>query len=1176
MATVTVPFPTSAAQVQAFAGALFGQELGSITLAQVTADIQANGGLNNTLNNYFNAYFGSSSTTDIGNLVAKNLGYASGSAAAAAVTAALNSATAGKGVALMNLLNTFENGSQSDSTYGAGIVTFDTNLNGALSYTGTANQVWGYTAPAPIVSKTQTLTTGVDNLSGATTYNAPYNAANTFTSGDILAGTGTSTLNATMAGTSTTVSTFASTTGISTVNVTSLANAYNGGNNTTNSNVTINAYNMSGVSTWGDLASRADLVIDNIQLPSMAQTTTTNGVVHTNVTADVKFLIQDTIPGQSSTTNNTVGVNFSAYFDPQALRVGSGTTTSSMIIAAGNAVANLSAQQFFTAPLGNVPYTGFNISIDGKNVQVPFTQQDVANLTGQNVTTWNGQTLATPVVPVTGSTPGTQLDFYNAVVDAINAFNTANNTNIVVTTNTNGYNFSSNDVPGVSRLTDSYTLTYAGHALAPVATGNGWLLAAGAPNINGSSAEIIPGITSNTANLIAASVELDNAGHGASLQSATYAGSTEGSMGAVVIGSEATSGGVQDFEVLVDRGSWIYSLASTNNTLQVVNISSGPTEPAKGNGGTYVEIGGELPATGSAYNLTSFTAPGLFVNTNGLTDVQVVNATGFDGSELLGETLDSGVVAKYLTNSLGVVNFSVSLGNIGNGITVPAANANVVNSVASPLSTYVNQPFNSLNLSIDPSVAAAGNFKDTISGGTANDYITVAPSSNLSISQQAASFALKNIVVNAGAGNNLVVVNGNIPVVASAGTGNDTFMIGNDTGTAGSWVTGDLSAPVITTYTYSTQTPAGATAAVPLPEYVTVTYDNITVKAQIVSAAGMTSTTYTTTDVDNAIAAAVDTDPALSAILNATLAGTGANVTLTSKVTGSQAAPTIAFSAGAAGSGATVVTNTDPTSKDGSPVSASDSTHQGTWSAAGTASSTANNSSVTDTGSSASGYVISPLTMNIGGSQYKENIVTSTNTSTGANVIVLSSLATSSDAVTLTGAGSVDYIINQNAGAVSVGAGVTAYSTLDVPSSSLTVSVTGTGTDVISGAKTYSTTAPYDKFKIGSTIWTGVTSVAEAAVAGTTAWAVDPNTGSITFTGTPTDKGTTLANEILGLVEGAYTTTPTVALYDDGTNTWLFKNTSATAGLIVELAGVHNATPGLVAFNSATGVILSA
>ena len=70
----TTLFPTNAAQVQAFAGALYGVQVGSATMAQVTADITAAGGLNNALNAYYTASFGSAKVADVGDTVAANIG----------------------------------------------------------------------------------------------------------------------------------------------------------------------------------------------------------------------------------------------------------------------------------------------------------------------------------------------------------------------------------------------------------------------------------------------------------------------------------------------------------------------------------------------------------------------------------------------------------------------------------------------------------------------------------------------------------------------------------------------------------------------------------------------------------------------------------------------------------------------------------------------------------------------------------------------------------------------------------------------------------------------------------------------------------------------------------------------------------------------------------------------
>ena len=90
-------FPTNASQVQAFAGALYGVQVGTATMAQVNNDILANGGLAATLNSYYAATFGSVATATVANTVAANLGLtgAALTSGSAYIAAQLNAAAAG-------------------------------------------------------------------------------------------------------------------------------------------------------------------------------------------------------------------------------------------------------------------------------------------------------------------------------------------------------------------------------------------------------------------------------------------------------------------------------------------------------------------------------------------------------------------------------------------------------------------------------------------------------------------------------------------------------------------------------------------------------------------------------------------------------------------------------------------------------------------------------------------------------------------------------------------------------------------------------------------------------------------------------------------------------------------------------------------------------------------------
>lgn len=78
--------------------------------------------------------------------------------------------------------------------------------------------------------------------------------------------------------------------------------------------------------------------------------------------------------------------------------------------------------------------------------------------------------------------------------------------------------------------------------------------------------------------LIQTNIALDNVGRvqwddasPACLPDDSIYGSNAGDM---VVGSMATRGGVERFDVYVDRGSWLYSLSSTNNTLRMIQVAA--------------------------------------------------------------------------------------------------------------------------------------------------------------------------------------------------------------------------------------------------------------------------------------------------------------------------------------------------------------------------------------------------------------------------------------------------------------------------------------------------------------------------------------------------------------------------------------------------------------------------
>jgi hypothetical protein len=777
-------------EIARYVGAMYGLVLDDATVTSIenTANTSANGSLAPLANSAYATDFGTATPASVATTVASNLGLTGTllTQAEAYIQAQLNAAAPGtQGQTMLSMLNMF-GGLTGDPVWGVAATAWENKVSAAVSYgqnpTDYSN---GSIAafPSTGVGSTFTLTTGLSSgpsfgaVAGNATFNAPQvGNLNTFNSGDVLTATGTgNVLNADLVNPG--IAILATTTNIQTINITSEQTATTSGNNNPNNSFTgtqINGLNMSGVTNWGDINSRDDVAIENIQLPTAG-----------SITDNVTFTMRNTQPGGVGGS----GPNFSAYFDPQSLVRANAQNTGTVTVEIGGTAPAGSFNA--AAPLLNQPYAGVAINRAGTIIDLFFSAADLAAL----------------------KAGGTQAQFQTALSDAVAAYNTAHGTNMVVTTNTNAYAFTSTD--GQARTANTYTISEAGVVIGAGpgiadATGNtspGWLAAGVLPATNAFTATI-GGTASSVNTLITSEIILDNVGQGGMPQDPQYSGSTEGPSGNVVIGSMATSGGVQQFNVDVQRGSWINSLDSTNNELQVVNITSDATlSPATGQ---YLFIGAENgPAAG---NMTGYQYQYNFVQTNGLTDVKTINAAAFNGSLMIGETIDTQAYAKYLATATSPVNFSITLGDNTAGVTIP----------------HSGNSFNSVNLSIDPTVLASGNFVETINGGTGNDYIYVTASSlatdntGWAVSQS----NLGNVTINAGQGNNMVDVYGSVTAAISGGTGNDTYYVDNS-GAKSVWVsnagvpgtTTNITAPTAAVNTAGTP----ATAAIAQTDTVTWT-----------------------------------------------------------------------------------------------------------------------------------------------------------------------------------------------------------------------------------------------------------------------------------------------------------------------------------------------------------------
>jgi RTX calcium-binding nonapeptide repeat (4 copies) len=187
-------FPTSANQLQAFAGALYGVQIGSTTMAQVTSDIAAVGGLDTALNSYYAASFSGVPTASVAASVASNLGLTGDllTAGTTYVAAQLNAAApSARGVVIKNILSLFSN-LASDATFGAAATAWNNKVAAAAAYKGTTDVTMGSTVS---IDQTFTLTAGVDikkGTDGIDTFDGSVNAngTSTLTSVDQLDGAG--------------------------------------------------------------------------------------------------------------------------------------------------------------------------------------------------------------------------------------------------------------------------------------------------------------------------------------------------------------------------------------------------------------------------------------------------------------------------------------------------------------------------------------------------------------------------------------------------------------------------------------------------------------------------------------------------------------------------------------------------------------------------------------------------------------------------------------------------------------------------------------------------------------------------------------------------------------------------------------------------------------------------
>ena len=457
--------------------------------------------------------------------------------------------------------------------------------------------------------------------------------------------------------------------------------------------VQIDAQDMNGTTAFWGVDQRADLVIEDIQAGS----------------DDV------TIGWRNSDSGN---VDMEVYFDN--ITAPGATTSGSQLFLE---LMDLEGMENNTAPLEDNPYVGVSFTMDGVTFQVPDD--------------------TTGITPVAGLTAT-----YQDLVDGINGLLAAQG--LTTVTASLGSSFTAiHSISGLSYDGTQVVLTNTGSET--LGTG-GWVAAGALPgtsNLHTVQSTTAP-VTSSV--LTQTDVIFDYVGSGSKGGHFIAGEISQSAAGATGSGTP----GIQQFDVLVQRDSWLDMLASTNNGLEVVN----------------------------AENDTGFTGD---LRIDQLDDVKTFNGGSMAGDVTLTSNLMETSIAKYLD------------------LTDTASNPD---SDDESFATTGGAGNDTLNVGVDEALAGHEDFELDVSGGAGDDTITVQVTTTGAFdgtvalagldattgewyANQAAAQNVNVLNVLGGAGNDTLTVQGGGDYLIEGGSGNDDIFVDN-TGAKATWALGGL------------------------------------------------------------------------------------------------------------------------------------------------------------------------------------------------------------------------------------------------------------------------------------------------------------------------------------------------------------------------------------------------
>ena len=692
-------FPTNAAQVQTFATALYGVQVGTTTMAQVTADIAAAGGLNNALNAYYSASFGSATTASVAATIVANVGLAADANAIAFVTAQLNAAApAARGAAVIAMLDAFL--STTTGTYAAAATAFNTTVATAVAYTGAANVVAG--TANPVAPQTFTLKVSADTLVGGTgvnTFDASTN--DTFSAFDNLTGgAGANTLNANFTGTALPGGTAVS--GIQTANLYTTAAGFTA--------------DVSSSTNWTGLTA-----LNVVDSAAGAQT----------ITAKTTTAVTSSFVSGSSTFNggSTVAVSTTALGNAETLTVGGTTAPLGNVTIAARSATGTSTGTIAVTTGSSTATGGSTVSITESGAT---TQTRAFNVTDGYVTAAKAGTLANVTLDGYGAS---SLITSNALSNLTLANSTSAATNVTITNTltsaltakTSVLNLTVNNLTGATTLVDTnneigtLNVTTATKDSTITAITDSSLAALTVSGTNkltlGSTTGL--GATFKTLTVTGAAAFTLAADLSANSTAVTTVDTT-GTTGIVTLGSTtATKGFATSTTFTGGAGNDIITVGATT---KAITLGNGANTVYMLSGTTALGTGGSITAGGTGIDTLSMVVADAVTASGTTTFGSVV--TGFDRLTLAAATATQSVdvtnlgINGYVTVTGGAS--ALTLANVlvtGNGGTVVISGANAGGLTLNGTGAWGTGTADKINITLSNSGAALAAFGTVVATG---------------------------------------------------------------------------------------------------------------------------------------------------------------------------------------------------------------------------------------------------------------------------------------------------------------------------------------------------------------------------------------------------------------------------------------------------------------------------